>query len=127
MSDNLQHEGDFITKIKGGLNKGLRVVNIRSREFLDAVKIKNKIGSHKKKKKQVISEVGEAVYKMFVQKNQFDEERIREKCREVSRVEQEIKDFEEELEIVHTNARKELGKLKAISKPTDTEEMNKET
>ena len=121
MSEKLQHEGDFITKIRSGLNKGLRVVNIRSREFLDAVKIKNRISSHRKKKKQVISEVGETVYKMFVQKNEFDEEKIKEKCREVSRVEQEIKDFEEELEIIHTNARKELGRLKAISKPADQE------
>lgn len=116
MSDKTENE-DFVTKVKTGLNKGLRVVNIRSREVLDTVKIKKKISSGKKKKRQALADVGESVYKMFVQRDQFNEERLREKCREVAKVDQEIKDLEDELEVVHTNAQKELGKLKAISKP----------
>lgn len=116
MSDSIQNE-DFFSKIKTGVNKGLRVVNIRSREMYDTVKIKNRISSHNKKKRRAFADLGENVYKMFVQRDQFNEDRIREKCREVAKIDQEIKDFEEELEVVHTNARKELGKLKAISKP----------
>lgn len=121
MSDKVEYE-DFFTKVKSGLNKGLRVVNIRSREVLDTVKIKNRIGSQKKKKRNALTDVGESVYKMFVQRDQFNEDRIREKCREVAKIDQQIKDLEEELEVVHTNARKELGRLKAISKPGEETE-----
>lgn len=126
MSDSIQND-DFISKIKTGVNKGLRVVNIRSREMYDTVKIKNRISSHNKKKRHAFTDLGENVYKMFIQRDQFNEDRIREKCREVARIDQEIKDFEEELEVVHTNARKELGKLKAISKPGGQDNSSEST
>lgn len=113
---------DFFAKVKSGLNKGLRVVNIRSREVFDTVKIKKQIGSAKKDKKKVLTEVGESVYKMFVHKDQFNEEAIREKCREVAKADQRLKDLEQELEVIHENAQRELGKLKAISKPESKQE-----
>lgn len=108
---------DVLTKIKRGLGKGLRVVNIRSKEVYETVLIKNKIQSHKKKRKKSVTDLGESVFRMFKHKGSFDEESLRAKCTSVAKIEQEIKDFEDELSLVHLNAQKELGKLKAITKP----------
>lgn len=112
-------DDDVLSKIKSGLNKGLRVVNIRSKEVFDTVKIKNKMQGHKRKRKKSVSDIGEVVFKMFKHKDSFDEESIRTKCTEVAKIEQEIQGFEEELRLVHLNAQKELGKLKAITKPEE--------
>lgn len=128
MSDSEKvQDGDFITKVKESLNKGLRVVNIRSKEVYESVKIKKKISSHNSNRDKQISELGETVYKMFSQRGEFNEEKVREACRQVARTEQEIKDFEDELEMVHQNAKKELGKLKAISKPKEQDSTEKES
>ena len=108
---------DVLTKLRRGLGKGLRIVNIRSKEVYETVLIKNKIQSHKKKRKKSVTDLGESVFRMFKHKDSFDEENIRTKCTSVAKLEQEIKDFEDELSLVHLNAQKELGKLKAIAKP----------
>ncbi len=113
------YNDDILSKIKSGLNKGLRVVNIRSKEAYDTVKLKNKLQAHKRKKGKEIKEVGEFVFKQFKTKDEFDSESIKARCIEVAKVEQEVSDLEEELRLVHENARKELGKLKAITKPDE--------
>ena len=119
MSSDEQEYKDFLTVVKEGLHKGLRVVNIRSKEMYVTVKIKNKIQSHRKSRKRNVNDLGETVYKMFKQNDSFDESDINIKCNELAKIEQEILDFEEELKHVHLNAQKELGKLKAISKPAE--------
>lgn len=113
------YNDDIVSKIKSGLNKGLRVVNIRSKEAYDTVKLKNKLQSHKRKKSRQIKEVGEFVYGQFKSKDELEAESIKSKCVEVAKIEQEISDLEEELRLVHENAKKELGKLKAIAKPDE--------
>lgn len=114
-----QHNDDIMSKIRSGVNKGLRVVNIRSKEAYDTVRIKNKIQSHKRKKTREMKEVGEFVYNMFKTRDELDTDSIKNKCVGVARTDQEISDFEEELRLTHENAKKELGKLKAISKPDE--------
>ncbi|MGH7884594.1 MAG: hypothetical protein ACRENO_02725 [Thermodesulfobacteriota bacterium] len=113
------HNDDIFTKIKLGLNKGLRVVNIRSKEAYDTLKVKNQIHAHKRKKGSELRDLGEFVYKMFKTKDEFDAESIKNKCTRAAKIEQEISDLEEELRLVHENAGKELGKIKAITKPDD--------
>lgn len=110
---------DILSKLKSGINKGLRVVNIRSREAYDAVRIKNRIQAHKRKKSKEIKEVGEFVYNMFKTRDELDTDSIKSKCVGIARTDQEISDFEEELRLTHENAKKELGRLKAISKPDE--------
>lgn len=113
------YNDDILSKIKSGFNRGLRVVNIRSKEAYDTVKLKNKLQSHKRKKGKEIKEIGEVVFKMFKTKDEFDIDSIKSKCVEAAKIEQEILDIEEELRLVHENAKKELGKLKAIAKPDE--------
>ena len=118
MSDKIEND-DILTKIRIGLGKGLRVVNIRSKEVYGVVRIKNKIQGNKKKRRKSIFELGESVFKMFKLKDSFDIDSLKNKCVEITKIEQELQDFEEELRLLHLNAQKELGKLKAISKPEE--------
>ncbi len=118
MSDNIENE-DILTMIKTRLDRGLRIINIRSKEVYGVVRIKNKIQQNRKKIKKYTSELGEAVYKMYKLKDEFDVESLKAKCTEIIKTEQEIQDLEEELKALHINAQTELGKLKAISKPED--------
>ena len=119
MSSDEQEYKDLLTVVKEGLHKGLRVVNIRSKEMYDTVKIKNKIQSHRKNRKRNVNDLGETVFKMYKHNDSFEENEIKNKCNELAKIEREILNFEEELKHVHLNAQKELGKLKAISKPTE--------
>ena len=118
MSDHNEN-GDILSVLKNSISKGLRVVNIRSKEAYGTVRIKNKISSNNKKQSKAVHQLGESVYKMFKLKDSFDNESLRNKCVEIAKIEQEHVDLEEELRVLHENALYELGKLKAISKPDD--------
>ncbi len=108
---------DLFTKLRDGLNKGLRIVNIRSKEAYETLKIKNQIQKLAKKRRRNIEDVGNAVYRMFKHNNKFNEESIRLKCKDISTIEDEIEGREEELRMVHLSAQKELGNLKSLAKP----------
>ncbi len=113
------HNGDILSVLKNSISKGLRVVNIRSKEAYGTVKIKNQISGNRKKQAKAIQQIGESVYKMFKLKDSFDNESLRSKCVEIAKIEQKQADLEEELKVLHESALHELGKLKAISKPDD--------
>ncbi len=121
MREEISHQG-FLSMVKDRLNKGLRIVNIRSRETVDALKVKRNIVSSRKKRGRLILELGEFTFSMFQQKGEFDEAQLRDKCKEIARIDQEISDLEKQLELIHENARKQLGELKAISKPATQNE-----
>jgi hypothetical protein len=113
----INETSDLFTKLRYGLNKGLRIVNIRSREAYETLKIKNQIQKLRKKRRRNIEDVGNAVYRMFKHNNKFNEEILRSKCMDISGLENEIEEREEELTAVHLNAQKELGNLKQLAKP----------
>lgn len=113
----INEASDLITKLRYGLNKGLRIVNIRSKEAYETLKIKNQIQKLTKKRRRNIEDVGNAVYRMFKHNNKFNEESIRLKCMDISSIEDEIEGREEELRMVHLSAQKELGNLKSLAKP----------
>ena len=113
----INETSDLFTKLRYGLNKGLRIVNIRSKEAYETLKIKNQIQKLTKKRRRNIEDVGNAVYRMFKHNNKFNEESIRLKCMDISGIEDEIEERQEELRVVHLNAQKELGNLKSLAKP----------
>ena len=92
---------DVLSVIKNSISKGLRVVNIRSKEAYGTVRIKNKISGNKKKQSRAIHQLGESVYKMFKLMDSFDNESLRSKCVEIAKIEQEHADLEEELRVLH--------------------------
>lgn len=113
----INDSSDLLSKLREGFSKGLRIVNIRSKEAYDTLKIKNQIQRLRRKRRRSIEDVGNAVYRMFKHSNKFNEESIRTKCTDISTIEDEIDEREEELRIVHINAQKELGNLKSLAKP----------
>ncbi len=113
----INETSDLFTKLRDGLNKGLRIVNIRSKEAYETLKIRNQIQKLAKKRRRNIEDVGNAVYRMFKHNNKFNEESIRLKCKDISTIEDEIEGREEELRMVHLSAQKELGNLKSLAKP----------
>lgn len=110
---------EFFGYIKDGISKGLRIVNIRSREAYDTIIMKNKIQSLNKKKKSSIVDIGNSVYRMHKHKGEIDVESVKTKCNDIITIEENLSSLEEELRLIHENAQKELGRLKAITKPKD--------
>jgi predicted mannosyl-3-phosphoglycerate phosphatase (HAD superfamily) len=108
---------DLLTRIKEGVSKGVRIVNIRSKEAYETLKIKGEIQSLNKQRRKAIEDLGSSVYRLFKHKNSISEESIKTKCIEIAKIEERIGESEEQLRLVHENAQKELGKLKAIAKP----------
>ena len=109
---------DILSKLKDGLTTGLRVVNIRSKEAYDSIKIKNEIRGLRKLRSRKVFDMGGTIYRTYKHKGNVNEEIIMEKCSEIEGIENSIADWEKKLEIVHLNAKKALGSLKALSKPS---------
>jgi len=116
MEENVE-SSDLFNKLKIGINKGLRIVNVRSKEAYVTLKYKNDIQGKNRYKKKLIEELGNTVFRTFKHKGSLNEDGIKSKCASIVEVETEIEDMHEQIRLVHENAQKELGKLKAITKP----------
>ena len=110
---------DLLGKLKIGLSRGLRIVNVRSKEAYDVIKIRNEIGGKEKNKRKLIQDLGNSVFRIYKHKGSFNEESIKAKCDQLVELEDEIEELNREISLVHENALKELGKLKALSKPNN--------
>ena len=108
---------DLLGKLRIGISRGLRIVNVRSKEAYDVMKIRNEIGGKEKYKRKLIQELGQSVYRLYKHKETLNEESIKSKCNQLADLENEIEELNGRINLVHENALKELGKLKALSKP----------
>lgn len=108
---------DILNRFKDGLNKGLRIVNIRSKEAYDTLKIKNSIRQLARRRRDTVLDMGNAIYRSYKHKGSINGESIQARCAEIERIEGEIEDWEEKLRLVHLNARKALGSVRALAKP----------
>lgn len=116
MSDNPDTR-DILTIFKDGVNKGLRIINIRSKEAYDALKIKNALRQLDRRRRDALFDMGSIVYRTFKHTGKVVEETIGARCGEIEKIEAEIEEWEERLRLVHVNARKALGSVKALAKP----------
>jgi len=107
----------LFNKFKDGVNKGLRILNIRSKEAYDTVLIKNRIRNLRKRRSGNVLEMGNILYRTFKYKRIINEEIIETKCKDIENIEKEIEKCEQELEFLHINADKALGRVKALVKP----------
>jgi len=107
----------FFNKFKEGLNRGIRIVNIRSKEAYDTVLIKNRIRSLKKRRTDSVLEMGNIIYRTFKYKSKINYDIVETKCADIESIEREIEKCEDELKIIHLNAEKALGNVKALVKP----------
>lgn len=110
---------DMLSKFKDGLNKGLRIVNIRSKEAYDALKIKNSIRQLNKKRANAIFDMGNSIYRSYKHKGAVNGDNIESKCSAIEEIEKEIEEWEEKLTLVHEEANKALGSVKALEKPKE--------
>lgn len=108
---------EIVARFKTGIHKGLRIVNIRSKEAYDALKIKNTIRQLRKNRRNTVYDMGNAIYRTYKHKGEINAENIEAKCAEINKIETETEEWEEKLRLVHLNARKALGSVMALAKP----------
>lgn len=101
---------DFFDKVKQGIDKGVNMVSVKSKEVVEAGKLKSQINGLTEQLKQSFPELGSIVYGMFVN-GQFDEEIFKTKCETIAALENEIKLKEDELKQNRLKAQEALGKL----------------
>lgn len=114
---NIPDTRALYSRLISGVNKGLRIVNIRSREVYDSIIIKNRLKSLTKRRRDTTLEMGNTIYRSFKYKRRINQDSIKVKCAEIENIELEIDKWEEELKLVHMDAQKALGSLKALAKP----------
>ena len=108
---------ELYSRLKTGVNRGLRIVNIRSKEAYGTILIKNRLRALRNKRRDCALDMGNSVYRLYKYKGEISEESIKLKCSQIENIELEMDKCEEELRLVHLNAEKELGTLKALAKP----------
>ena len=111
--------------VRGGIYRGLRIVNIRSREAYDTLRIKNKIRELNARRRNAVLDMGNSIYRSYKHKGQISVDVAREKWEGIERIDAEIISCEEELDLIHSNALKALGSLKALSRPDADQEETK--
>ena len=111
-------EAQYIfNKFKEGLNRGIRIVNVRSKEAYDTVLIKNRLRGLNKRRTDSVLEMGNMIYRTFKYKGRINQDIIETKCVDIENIERELEKCEGELKIIHLNAEKALGSVKALVKP----------
>ena len=100
---------DFLDKVKQGIDKGVTVVSVRSKEALETARINGKIGALADRKKEALVELGSIVYAMYHEDPTGVSGEAKEKCKELIGLDAQIKEMEEALKEVHQEAKKELG------------------
>lgn len=123
MEQDMQ-SADLMGKLKIGITRGLRIVNVRSKEAYDVLKIRNEIGGKEKYKKKLFQDLGSSVFRLYKHKGSISEESVKTKCGQLADLENEIEELNERIKLVHENALKELGRLKALSKPNNKIKCN---
>jgi len=108
---------DLLTIFKDGLGKGLRVLNIRSKEAYDTLRIKNSMRQLERRKRQAIYDMGASLYRTYKHTGKVVEETVAAKSADIDKIESEIEERRQELDLVHTSAEKALGSLKALARP----------
>lgn len=101
---------DFLGKVKQGIDKGVTVVSVKSKEMVEVAKIKNQLGILTNQQGRAFFVLGENVYQMYLQ-NGFNEEKIRNKCEMIALLGSQIHEKEVYLEQLHLRAEVALGKL----------------
>jgi len=106
--------GNFFGRVKQGVAKGVTTASVKSKELVEATKLKSQISDIHEKKKAALEELGNIVYTMFL-KDEFPQDRIKARCAAVKALDDEIKLKEEELKEVHAKAAAALGKPKMVA------------
>ncbi len=100
---------DFLGKVKQGIDKGVTVVTVKSKEMVEVSKKKNQLSFLREQRGKALFEMGEMIFQMYLQ-NGLNEEKIRTKCETVALLGSRIMEKELELKQLHVKAEEALGK-----------------
>lgn len=100
---------DFFSKAKESVRKGMTTATVKSKELMDAQKVKGHINILKQDKRTALQELGSLVYDMS-EKDELDKEEIRRRCEVITGITVQIKESKEQLEEVHRAAQEAAKK-----------------
>ncbi len=100
---------DFLSKAREGLRKGVTTATVKSRELMDAQKLKGHINKLEEDKKTALQELGSLVYDMSAA-DKLDKDAIRQRCAVITDISAQIKESNGQLDEVHRKAQEAAGK-----------------
>jgi hypothetical protein len=98
---------DFLDKLKQGLDKGVATVSVKSREILDANRVKSQTADLERQKKDALTALGTSVCAML-DGGHLDDETLRIARLAISAFDQQIVEKQQELARIHTEAQQAL-------------------
>jgi hypothetical protein len=99
---------DFFDKLRQGLNKGVTTASVRSKEMLDASRLKSKIAEYERQKKEALTELGTTVCTML-DGGDLDEGALGVARKAIASIEDQIAEKQQELARVHAEAEQALA------------------
>ncbi len=99
---------DFFNTLKQGLGKGMTTVSIKSKEMLDANRVKSQIGDLEAQKKDALADLGVRICAML-DAGHIDETVLRSDRVAIAGFDQQITERQEELARIHAEAQQALG------------------
>ncbi len=102
---------EFIQRIKKELDKGINIINVKSKEIIETIRINNQIGNLNDQKHRIFEEIGQIVYKMSQAKEYDGTDAIKDKCRQLTELEAEIANKEVELTNIGFETKEAYGKI----------------
>jgi hypothetical protein len=102
---------DLFDKLKQEVGRGVTTVSVKSKEMLEATKVKSQVSETQEKKRAALEELGNIAYTMFL-KGEFNEERLRARCAAIKGLDIQMGEKEDELREMHSRAEQALGKPK---------------
>jgi hypothetical protein len=109
---------DFFDKLKQGLNKGVTTASVRSKEMLDANRLKSKIADHERQKKDALTDLGATVCTML-DSGHIDEEALKVAHLAIASFDAQIAEKQQELARVHAEAEQALAEPPKASPATE--------
>ncbi len=100
---------DFLDKVKQGIDKGVNVVSVRSKEALETARLKSQLAGLADRRREVLTELGGLIYDGFLRDALALGDHARAKCDEIAALDAQIKEKEGELAQVHREASISLG------------------
>lgn len=100
---------DLFGKLKNTVDKGTKIITTKSSSIIDENKIKLEINALKKKKNELLIEIGTKVYK--ANPLNFSIDQLADELTEVNRVDNEIALLEKEIEHIKQDTEDKMNNL----------------
>lgn len=96
---------DFFEKVKGGIDKGIKTVSSKSKEFLETIKLKREVGDVEATVQSRFNALGKKVFEML-NRGALNEDELRTDCGEIASLYKKITELEDAIKKVEHEALK---------------------